>query len=266
MINEDRKIRYRYPVRIVDHSDNISNVETLLKEKDTQIFLSDNDLLMVNGPGYIVLDFGNVIVTPTTGNWFITPKFLELVDTSKIDIENLKIIMKDHQYLLGEKLITLEEEFDMFTRYYTGILKDLNYPNYQNIAKEIAKNRTYNTDKYTLCPNIVEELSNLSKKYKLLMLSDNWPCVIPYLKEYNLYDFFDKIYVSSVYGEEKKDKVFFDYPIKDYSIKNGEALFIDDNESLLDIAKEKGFDCLLMDRKKEVTNSKYKIINDLTNL
>ena len=215
---------------------------------------------------YIVLDFGNVIVTATTGDWFITPKFLELVDTSKYSIDSIKVVMKNHNHLLGEKLTTLEEELDMFTRYYSGILKDLNYPNYKKTATEIAKDRTYNTDKYTLCSNVINELSNLHKKYKLLMLSDNWPCVIPYLKENNLYEFFDKIYVSSVYGVEKKDKVFFDYPIKDYAIKPGEALFIDDNESLLDIAKEKGFAVMLMDRKKEVTNSKYRIINDLTNI
>ena len=62
------------------------------------------------------------------------------------------------------------------------------------------------------------------------MLSDNWPCVIPYMKENKIYHYFDKIYVSSIYGVEKKDKVFFDYPLKDFNIKPGEALFIDDNE------------------------------------
>lgn len=61
MINENRKIRYRYPVRIVGHSNNIHNVETLLKEKDDQIFLGDIDLMTIDGPGYIVLDFGEEI-------------------------------------------------------------------------------------------------------------------------------------------------------------------------------------------------------------
>ncbi len=215
---------------------------------------------------YIILDFGNVIVTPTTGDWFITPKFLELVDISKINKESLKAAKNKYSHLLGEKLITLDEELDMFTRFYTGILKELKYPNYKKLAKEIAKDRTFNNDKYNVCPNIKEELEELHKKYKLLMLSDNWPCVIPYLKENNLYDYFDKLYISSVYGVEKKDKVFFDYPINDYNIKSGEALFIDDNEPLLDIAKEKGLDVMLMDRKKETTESKYQIINDLFNI
>ena len=39
-----------------------------------------------------------------------------------------------------------------------------------------------------------------------------------------------------------------------------------DNESNLDIAKERGLDCLLMDRYKKTVDSKYKIINDLMNI
>ena len=39
---------------------------------------------------YIILDFGNVIVTPTSGDWFITPKFLELVNINKISNDKLQ--------------------------------------------------------------------------------------------------------------------------------------------------------------------------------
>ena len=216
---------------------------------------------------YLVLDFGNVMVTPTTGDWHITPKFLELIDMNKLDLNKYNEALKQYSYLLSEKLITQEEEYDMFIRFYDGILKNCDYPGYNiDIVKEIAYDRTYNNTKYTLCPNIINELTELKKKYILLMLSDNWPCVIPYMKDNGLYDFFDKLYISSVYQALKKDGVFFDYPIKDYDIKPGEALFIDDNEALLDVAKEKGFDVMLMDRYKETKESKYKIINDLLNL
>ena len=209
---------------------------------------------------YIVLDFGNVLVTPTTGDWHITPKFLELIDINKIDMDKYNEVLKKYSYLLSEKLLTQEEEYDMFIRFYDNILSNIDYPNYnKEIVKEIAYDRTYNNTKYTLCNNIINELTELKKKYKLLMLSDNWQCVIPYMKDTGLY-------ISSVYHALKKDGVFFDYPIKDYNIKPHEALFIDDKEELLDIAKEKGFDCMLMDRYKKTKNSKYKIINDLMNL
>lgn len=34
---------------------------------------------------YLILDFGKVIAMQSTGNWDITPKFLELVDINKIN-------------------------------------------------------------------------------------------------------------------------------------------------------------------------------------
>ncbi len=216
---------------------------------------------------YLILDFGNVLVTPTTGDWHITPKFKELIDINKIDMNKYNEVFKKYCYLLSEKLLTQEEEYDMFIRFYDGILSNIDYPDYnKKIAEEIAYDRTYNNTKYTLCDNIINELKELKKKYKLIMLTDNWPCVIPYLKDNGLYDFFDRIYISSVYQELKRDGVFFDHPISDYNIKPGEALFIDDTESLLDVGKEKGLDCMLMDRYKETKESKYKIINDLNNL
>ena len=216
---------------------------------------------------YLVLDFGKVLVSPTTGDWHITPKFQELIDINKIDKNEFNNLVKKYGYILSEKILTLEEEYDMFTRFYDNILKELNYPNYDyEVIKEIAYDRPYNSSKYTLYDNIYNELDNLKNKYKLILLTDNWPCVNNYLKEYKLYDYFDKIYISSIYEALKKDKIFFDYPIKDFNINKGEALFIDDTEENLDAAFEKGFDVLLMDREKVVNNSKYNIIHDLYNI
>ncbi len=39
---------------------------------------------------YIILDFGKVLAYPTTGNWDLTPRLLELIDIKKLDIEKLK--------------------------------------------------------------------------------------------------------------------------------------------------------------------------------
>lgn len=213
---------------------------------------------------YVVLDFGKVIAAPTTGNWDITPKFLELIDINTIDRERFKELKQEYKNILSEKVTTLEEEYNMFYRFYNLILTHFNIST--DIIKEIAYDRTYNFDKYTLYDNIRTELKELKEKYKLILLTDNWPCVIEYLKKYYLYDCFDNIYISSIYGVEKKDKVLFDYPINDLNIKPGEALFIDDNEMNLDIAKEKGFDVLLMDRENKIKESKYEIINNLSNL
>ena len=130
---------------------------------------------------YIILDFGKVIAKPTTGNWDITPKFLEFTDIKKIDIEKLKELRKKYDSILSEKVTTLEEEFNMFVRFYESILKAFGIP--KEIIEKISYDRTYNSDKYTLYDNVQDELKSLKEKYKLILLTDNWPSVIDYLKE-----------------------------------------------------------------------------------
>ena len=60
--------------------------------------------------------------------------------------------------------------------------------------------------------------------------------------------------------------MFFDYPIKDFNIKNKQAIFVDDNEDLLKIAEEKGFIAKRMNREKKEMKSNYQIINNLRDI
>ena len=212
---------------------------------------------------YVVLDFGGVIAKPVTGNWDITPRFLELIDFSLDDVSKFKEIRKKYGDILSEKILTFDQEENMFLRFYSGILKEMGYSNYEELSLDIAHNRVFDLEKYQLYNGVYDELVGLKDKYKLILLTDNWPCVIPYLRKHKLDELFEKVYVSSMYGVEKKDGVFFDYPIDDFSIGDGEALFIDDNEKNLDIAKKKGYNVLLMDRDNKNTDSKYDVINNL---
>ena len=215
---------------------------------------------------YIILDFGKVLAGPTTGEWFITPKFIELVDMSLIDREKLDKAFDKYDDIISRRMNNEEEEYHNFYEFYSSVLQEV-YPKYtDDIAHSIAYNFTYKEDKYTFYPNIKEELENLSKKYKLLLLTDNWPCVERILKENKLYKYFDKIYISSQYGSIKKEGIFFDYLINDYDIKKGDALFIDDSIENLDVAVEKELDVLLIDRDNNIKSDKYKKIYDLSNI
>lgn len=214
---------------------------------------------------YIILDFGRVLAYPPTGYWQITPKFLKLIDINKVGIEKMKNAIKKYNSIIscGLNIKNCKEEYECMLEFYKQVLYECNINNYLNLATEIAYNFVYEFDKYKLFDDVKETLCELSNNYKLILLSDNWPSVIEYMKQEDIYKFFEKIYVSSIYGQEKKDGLFFDNPINDFNIKQGEAVFIDDNEKLLDIAVIKGLDVRLMDRENKISDSKYKVLNAL---
>lgn len=217
---------------------------------------------------YLILDMGRVLVEPASGNWIVTNEFLKNVDMKKIDKDKLKEAIQSSRFLLDGKAENMEEEYKIILEFYKTVFQKIDY----NIAEEklerIVNNFVYDEDdsKYLLYKNVKEDLEMLSKKYTILMLSDNWPCAFNYLKKHNIDQYFTKIYISSVYGKRKQDKVLFDYPIKEFNIKENEAIFIDDNEELLDIAVEKGLSVLHMDRNNVLKTSKYKIIHDFSDL
>ena len=214
---------------------------------------------------YIILDFGNVIAGSTTGDWFIIPSFIENVDMSSINKEKFHEAIKKYSKLKDGIIKTEEEEYEAFYKLYKAALKKIKYKNYE-VAKTIAHSFTYENDKYTFYKYVKPQIKKLSEKYKLILLTDNWPCVLRILKEKKMDKYFDRIYVSSIYGYQKKDGYLFDEVINDYNIKDNEAIFIDDNEELLNIAFAKGLDVRLMDRNHEIKYSKYKIIYDLDNV
>lgn len=218
---------------------------------------------------YLILDMGKVLVGPTTGYWLITPSFLENVDMNKIDKIKLEDAMDKFNYILDKKMLTLDEEFFYMMEYFKSILDRINYSITDEKLKNIVNDFVYfngSDSKYYLYNDVKSELKRLSEKYTLLMLSDNWPCGEEYLKKHDLYEYFDKIYISSTYGYLKSDKVFFDYLINDYNIKKGEAIYVDDREELLDIGVQKGLDVRLMDRERQISGSKYLVINGLDEL
>ncbi len=58
---EERVKEYIQPVRIVEKSQNITNVEYLLEGQPNQIYLAENHCMKCIGEGYLILDFGKEI-------------------------------------------------------------------------------------------------------------------------------------------------------------------------------------------------------------
>ncbi len=204
---------------------------------------------MIKQQEYIILDFGLVLGKPKTGEWFITPNFFRILGTEKIDLKKLKFLFNKFNALISVKMTTREEEYESFKEFYYNVINEQNIVgNPKDQAEKLAQDFVYNEDKYVMYDDVYDFLSEASKENKLILLSDNWPCVYNILKRWNIYDFFTKLYISSEYCELKKDGKFFDRPINEFGIKENEAIFVDDNPDLLDVAVKKKLCPILMDR------------------
>ena len=214
---------------------------------------------------YLILDFGLVLGKPKTGNWFITPNFYEIIEKNKIDLKRLNVLFNKYNENISKKIITKEEEYKAFKEFYLNILNELKIvKNEEETAEKLAEDFVYNEDKYIMYDDVYEFLEKQSQKYILILLSDNWPCVYAILKNWGIDKFFTKIYISSEYPALKKDGMLFDYAMNEFKIKKDEAIFVDDNPELLEVADKKKLIPVLMDRTNlHKDYSKYKRIQNL---
>ena len=214
----------------------------------------------------IILDNGGVLSEPITGHWFITPNFWKILNLDEIiNIDNMKCSMKKYQYMLTQDPKTELDEYKMFSNFYYQVLKDFNYSNLsQEIADELANDCVYNDDKYIFYDDVEESLEDLSKKYNLYMITDAWSSSFRVLNNRDLSKYFKNIMVSSIESKTKLEGLFERFLEKNINIIPKESIFIDDRSDILDKAKESGFNVLLMDRKCECTDSRYKIIHRLS--
>lgn len=212
----------------------------------------------------LFFDVGRTLLYPVTKNWFITPNFFNIV--GEMDKELLtKAINKNKHFLDERNINTEDEEYDMFCKFYLKVLEDIKYRDIsEKIITSLAYDCVYNDDKLVFYSDVKEELTLLSKEYNLYIISDAWPSTNRILKNYDIYNLFKKVYISSEHGYTKKDKTLFEIALEDIDI-NDENFFIDDRLDLLEISEKFGFIPIIIDRdKNQETN--YIEIEELKDL
>ena len=214
----------------------------------------------------IVFDNGGVLSVPSTGHWFITPNFFNIVN-NKIDIESLKNAMKKYQNLLTMEPKTELEEYEMFSKFYYKVLEEVGYENLnKDLANKLAEDCVYNNEKYTFFDEVNKTLGILKQKYNLYIISDAWPSSIRLFDELKLSRFFKDICISSMESTIKLERLFEVFLKNNIEVKPKQTIFIDDRIDILEKANSLGFNVLLMDRENRNKKAKYKVINDLNEI
>lgn len=226
----------------------------------------------MNGIKAILFDSGRTLNIPSTGHWFITPDFLNIISRQKFICteEQLDAAMSTACEHINKIpfVKTEEDEFSMFKEFYEIVLKEINYPNVNDeIVHLLAYDNVYNDNKFLFFEDVESSLKKLKEKYLLGVVSDTWPSLERVFINKNLKQYFSTFIMSSIYGSNKAEKLLFKIAINELNIKPEEAIFVDDSESNLIAAKEFGMVPILIDRYDiQELKSKFPIIRSLKEL
>jgi glucose-1-phosphatase len=110
-------------------------------------------------------------------------------------------------------------------------------------AKEAQKlfHSSYKTNE-----NMLNFILSLRKKYKTILLTNNYSDLFEKMKEvYDLNKYFDKVYSSSELNTKKPKPDIYQYVLKDLKVKANECIFVDDKEDNVLGAEKIGIKAIL---------------------
>ena len=217
----------------------------------------------------ILFDSGRTLNIPRTGHWFITPKCFEIIDPVAFENKHEmleKAMEKACEY--ADKIAfvkTEEEEYQMFREFYRIVLKEMEYPDFDDsIIDALANDNVYNDEKFLFFDDVEASLKKLCERYMLGIVSDTWPSLERVFINNGLKKYFSTFVMSSIYGSPKTEKILFKIAVDELKIRPNEAVFIDDSETNLIAAEEFGLIPVMIDRyDTKNLESKYPIIRFL---
>ena len=166
-------------------------------------------------------------------------------------------------------IITEEEEIEQFKIFYSMIsseLPELSITNQKIDA--LVHSQIYGTD-FCFYDDTLSTLKTLYTKYKLGVISDNWPSLKRTLKSGGVDIYFSTITISSYFGTFKSspDKKMFHHALGEMKLLPEHTVFIDDGIENLDMAEKCGIQPVLITAKPNAESSdKYPSIKKLSEL
>jgi putative hydrolase of the HAD superfamily len=194
----------------------------------------------------------------------INPRLLNAIpDDKRNDVIQRALKFLDDNHLV----LTEEEEAEQFKIFYSMISYDL--PELALTKQQIdalVYSQLYGSD-YCFFDDTFSTLKALHGKYKLGIISDNWPSLERTLKSGGVDIFFSTMTISSYLGTWKPDKRMYLHALEQMKLSPEQTVFIDDGVENLEGAEKCGIQPVLITAKPNSESSdKYPCINKLSEL
>ena len=192
----------------------------------------------------IMVDFGDTIA-------YIDPREYEKYT------KGLCSILRRHGYKgkLDDLTLLLDElyhrssqgEIKSFRKFWNSLLKDLKLPKTPRLLSDLEDYRKHNyTSIFKLYEGVIPVLSRLREKYRLALVSNCAVGLSDIIRELSIADFFESIVLSYQIGVRKPGKRIYLAALRGLKLEPFECIFVADEISDLEGAREIGLKTLLV--------------------
>lgn len=185
----------------------------------------------------IFFDLGGTLLYPPSGSFVfseLAKRYFSAERLSAIPRERVRAA-KDRAAVERSverktPVLSIEEEYQVFLRYYTVLSEELGLGLTDEEVRAVAEDKVYNKeDNYRLFDDTVESLKALHGRYRLGIISDTWPSIMPLLEHLDILKYFDCTTFSYELGTLKPDPAMFRDALAKMGLPAEQTVFIDDN-------------------------------------
>lgn len=198
----------------------------------------------------IFLDLGGTLIYPPSGDWRFSKLAYQYFPKEKLETPAAAAILREAQIELEKDHLIggMEQEYEKFYRYYKTLAEALPELGLAKADLEkVTEDKVYNKpDNYRLFDGVSATLEALRGKYKLGILSDTWPSIVPALEYMDILKYFDCVTYSYELNAFKPDPKMYQDALGKMGLPPEQTLFVDDLPKNVEGARAHGINPVLI--------------------
>lgn len=210
----------------------------------------------------IFFDLGWTLFGPRSGDWMFSEFARKYFPKERLDAlpqERVIAAMRAGAEFLDTHhlLSAIEEEYKLFLRYFTMLAEALPELGLNEAdIKAVTDEKVYNqAADFYLFEDSIATLEALKGKYRLGVISDTWPSIVPVLEAYGLLPYFDCITYSYTLGVYKPHPKMYEDALSKMGLPPEQTIFIDDTAKNLEGARKAGIQPVLIRAKPDADDA-----------
>ncbi len=183
----------------------------------------------------IFLDLGGTLLYPPSGSFMFSELAKKFFPIDKLHSASPKTAAAARKRAaqhpgFSRPILTVDNEYAVFLSYYTALSEELGLGLSPEDLRTVAGDKVYNkAGNNRLFEDTAETLKALSDRYRLGIISDTWPSIVPVLEQLGILKYFYCFTYSYELAALKPDVRMYRDALDKMGLPAENTLFVDDN-------------------------------------